>query len=77
MHLLDDQVHPDTHAIPMGNYVIRVRNYVSASPSELGNYVSADTDCTCDISSSDNSNSPWLPRDTRIYSHNSCWELAD
>jgi hypothetical protein len=42
-HLLDGQVHPDTHAIPMGNYVIRVGNYVSASPSDLGNYVSADS----------------------------------
>jgi hypothetical protein len=27
----------------MGNYVIRVGNYVSASPSNLGNYVSADS----------------------------------
>jgi hypothetical protein len=42
--LRDGQVHPDTHAIPMGNYVIRVGNYVSVSPSNLENYVSADTD---------------------------------
>jgi hypothetical protein len=41
--LLDGQVHHDTHLIPMGNYVIEVGNYVSVSPSELGNYVSADT----------------------------------
>ena len=31
--LLDGQVHHDTHAIPMGNYVIEVGNYVIASPS--------------------------------------------
>jgi hypothetical protein len=40
--LLDGQVHHDTHPIPMGNYVIEVGNYVSANPSDLGNYVSAD-----------------------------------
>ena len=28
---------------PHGNYVIEVGNYVSATRSELGNYVSADT----------------------------------
>jgi hypothetical protein len=39
----DGQVHPDTHAIPMGNYVIRVGNYVIATPSEVGNYKIADT----------------------------------
>jgi hypothetical protein len=27
----------------MGNYVIGVGNYLSATPSELGNYMSADT----------------------------------
>jgi hypothetical protein len=27
----------------MGNYVIAVRNYVIVSPSELGNYMIADT----------------------------------
>ena len=43
MLLLDGQVHHDTHVIPMGNYVIGVGNYVSVSPSELGNYVSADS----------------------------------
>ena len=43
MLLLDSQVHHDTHVIPMGNYVIGVGNYVIVSPSELGNYVSADT----------------------------------
>ena len=42
MLLLDGQVHHDTHVIPMGNYVIGVGNYLSATPSELGNYVSAD-----------------------------------
>jgi hypothetical protein len=41
--LLDGQVHHDTHAVPMGNYVIGVGNYVIATPSELGNYMSADT----------------------------------
>ena len=44
---LDGQVHPDTHPIPMGNYVIvspsEVGNYVIVSPSEVGNYVSADS----------------------------------
>ena len=43
MLLLDGQVHHDTHVIPMGNYVIEVGNYVIATPSELGNYVSAET----------------------------------
>ncbi len=43
MLLLDGQVHHDTHAVPMGNYVIGVGNYVIATPSELGNYMSADT----------------------------------
>ena len=41
--LRDGQVHPDTHVIPVGNYVIRVGNYVSANRSTMGNYVSADT----------------------------------
>ena len=40
----DGQVHPDTHLIPVGNYVIEMRNYVITSPSKLGNYVSADID---------------------------------
>src|ERR1019366_5589210 len=40
--LLECQVHHDTHGIPMGNYVIGGGNYVIVSPSELGNYVSAD-----------------------------------
>ena len=44
MLLLDGQVHHDTHAVPMGNYVIAVGNYVIVSPSELGNYMSADTE---------------------------------
>ena len=42
MLLLDGQVHHDTHAIPMGNYVIGVGNYVIATPSQLGNYKIAD-----------------------------------
>ena len=29
--LLDGQVHHDTHALPMGNYVIEVGNYVIVS----------------------------------------------
>ena len=44
MLLLDGQVHHDTHLIPMGNYVIEVGNYVSVTRSNLGNYVSADTE---------------------------------
>ena len=36
------QVHHDTHALPMGNYVIGVGNYVIVSPSKLGNYKIAD-----------------------------------
>lgn len=44
MLLLDGQVHHDTHAIPMGNYVIEVGNYVIVSPSELGNYKIVDSD---------------------------------
>jgi hypothetical protein len=51
---LDGQVHHDTHAVPMGNYVIGVGNYVIVSPSELGNYMIADsprlgqpTHCCC------------------------------
>ena len=47
MLLLDGQVHHDTHPIPMGNYVIEVGNYLSANPSDLGNYVSADTRPQC------------------------------
>ena len=43
MLLLDGQVHHDTHVIPLGNYVIGVGNYVGVSPSDLGNYVSADS----------------------------------
>jgi len=43
LHLLDGQVHHDTHAVPMGNYVIGVGNYLIAIPSELGNYMLADT----------------------------------
>jgi hypothetical protein len=39
----DGQVHHDTHAVPMGNYVIAAGNYVIVSPSELGNYKIADT----------------------------------
>jgi hypothetical protein len=42
LHLLDGQVHHDTHAVPMGNYVIGVGNYLIAIPSELGNYMLAD-----------------------------------
>ena len=42
MLLLDGQVHHDTHVIPVGNYMIGVGNYVTATPSELGNYMSAD-----------------------------------
>jgi hypothetical protein len=41
--LLDGQVHHHTHAVPMGNYVIGVGNYVIVSPSKLGNYLIADS----------------------------------
>jgi hypothetical protein len=44
---LDGQVHPDTHPIPMGNYVIEVGNYMIATPSQVGNYLIADIDL-CD-----------------------------
>ena len=50
MLLLDGQVHHDTHVIPMGNYVSGVGNYVSVSPSDLGNYVSADSQAACCLS---------------------------
>ena len=41
---LDGQVHHDTRALPMGNYVIAVGNHVIViGCSELGNYLSADT----------------------------------
>jgi hypothetical protein len=39
---LDGQVHHDTHAIPMGNYVIEVGISVIVSPSQLGNCKIAD-----------------------------------
>ena len=41
---LDGQIHHDTHAVPMGNYVIGVGKYVIVSPSQLGNYKIADTE---------------------------------
>src|SRR5215472_18532294 len=41
--LPDGQVHHDTHAVPMGNYVIAVGNYVIVTRSQVGNYVNADT----------------------------------
>jgi hypothetical protein len=40
--LLDGQIHHDTYAIPMRNYVIRVGNHVVVSPSQAGNYKIAD-----------------------------------
>ena len=43
LQVVDGQVHHDTHAIPIGNYVIAVGNYVIVSLSELGNYKIADT----------------------------------
>lgn len=39
----EDQPKPDTHPVPTGNYVIRVGNYVTVSPSELGNFVTVHT----------------------------------
>ena len=39
---LDGQVHHDTHAVPMGNYVIAVGISLIVSPSEVGNCVIAD-----------------------------------
>lgn len=43
MPLPDGQVHYDTHAFPMGNYVIAVGNYVIVTCLPVGNYVTADT----------------------------------
>jgi len=41
---LEDHTRYTTHVIPMGNYVIAgVGNYVIVNPSNLGNYVIADT----------------------------------
>ncbi len=33
----EDHPKPDTHPVPPGNYVIRLGNYVTVSPSRLGN----------------------------------------
>ncbi|KDA41644.1 hypothetical protein CEDDRAFT_00849 [Frankia sp. CeD] len=35
----EDHPKPDTHPVPPGNYVIRLGNYVTVSPSRLRNYV--------------------------------------
>ena len=41
---LEDHTREATHVVPMGNYVIAgVGNYVIENPSNLGNYVIADT----------------------------------
>jgi hypothetical protein len=41
---LEDHTRWATHVVPMGNYVIAgVGNYVIVNPSNLGNYVIADT----------------------------------
>ena len=41
---LEDHTREATHVVPMGNYVIAgVGNYVIVNPSNLGNYVIADT----------------------------------
>jgi diacylglycerol O-acyltransferase len=43
---LEDHTRYATHVVPMGNYVIAgVGNYVIENPSNLGNYVIADTVC--------------------------------
>ena len=39
---LDGQVHHDTHALPMENYVIEVGITVIVSPSQVGNCKIAD-----------------------------------
>ncbi len=68
MLLRDGQVHHDTHPIPMGNYVIAVGNYVSVSPSDLGNYVSADTASLATLDGGP------LPRGADVrYCHGRCW----
>jgi len=42
---LEDHTRYATHVVPMGNYVIAgVGNYVIVNPSNLGNYVIADSD---------------------------------
>ena len=68
MHLLDGQVHHDTHAVPMGNYVIGVGNYLIAIPSELGNYMLADN------------HGIWVERQAlrhHVYSKVMCWVALD
>jgi hypothetical protein len=41
---LEDHTGSATHVLPIGNYVIaRVGNYVIVKPSDLGNFVIADT----------------------------------
>jgi hypothetical protein len=35
----EDHTKPDTHPVPPGNYVIRLGNYVTVNPSQLGNSV--------------------------------------
>jgi hypothetical protein len=46
---LDDQIHHDTHIVPMGNYVIGVGNYVIATPSQVGNYKIADNGTSAEL----------------------------
>jgi hypothetical protein len=46
--LLDGQVHHDTHVIPTGNQMSGLGNYLSARPSDLGNYMSADNQVSSD-----------------------------
>ena len=41
---MEDHTREATHVVPMGNYVIAgVRNYVIENPSNLGNFMIADT----------------------------------
>ncbi|CAI7979063.1 hypothetical protein FRAHR75_570013 [Frankia sp. Hr75.2] len=42
----EDHSKPDTHPVPTGNYVIEVGNYVTVSPSRLGNFVTVHS-CGC------------------------------
>ncbi len=39
----EDHTKPDTHSVPLGNYMIGLGNYVSVNRSDLGNFLIAHT----------------------------------
>ncbi len=47
----EDRPKPDTHPVPTGNYVTKARNYVTVSPSRLGNFVTVHIEVTGESSS--------------------------